>query len=281
MRSLFALLDDTSNGLLLNDACAGIREEKVISLGKAFLSALAVAQAEDLEVVCSRLLPHKLIINRTPGSLTVTWEILVEHLSPPTLIEGLPSEAIGAESSPSSRPTSPTQPATVETLCDRDLFATYTTLEDPSPVHNTAEPTASVHLEAVDYRHDLEMQEYVEMPPASCSTSPTLHKDNIPNTTRHKPACGACELASETPHESHTTSPPSSPRDLDSNDCALDSSQISQPYGRSSSQIESGCSQSHFLAAFTVLTSIYSSHSEYALKPDVIIEIIKLGDSFL
>ncbi|KAF2193605.1 hypothetical protein K469DRAFT_550888, partial [Zopfia rhizophila CBS 207.26] len=111
-----------------------------ISSGKAFLSALAVAEAEDLKVVCSKLLPHKLTFDRTLDSLTPTWEISQatqsEHLPSLGFTEdSQPSETFVADSSPPSRPTRPTlQPTMAETLCDQDLFATYTTLEDYFPI---------------------------------------------------------------------------------------------------------------------------------------------------
>ncbi|KAF2180785.1 hypothetical protein K469DRAFT_753141 [Zopfia rhizophila CBS 207.26] len=191
MRSLFALLDADNDEPFLSYTRTRIKEEEFISLGKTFLSALAVAEPEDLEEICSKLLPHKLSFDRTLDPPTPAWKISQatrgEPLSPPDFAEDLQlSEAFFAESSPPSHPTGPApQPTIAETPSDRDLFAAYTTLEDLFPIHGTAEQGASVHSET---------QDHTEVPTESRSTPPESHipkppgfqnMSGVPNITRN------------------------------------------------------------------------------------------------
>ena len=259
--------------------------------GKAFLSVLALAEAKDLEVVCSKLLPHKLTFNQTSDSLMSTRETSQAthggHMSPLGFAEGLPSsEVFSTNSYLLPCPTSPTlQPATAETLREKVLLAPYNTLEDTVPVHDIAEWAASAHSETVDPHHNKEMQEYPETPMASRSTSLESHMpmptvvqstDNIPKMARSSPADGASHLASQTVHYMSQTSP-SLPQEQGHNRRASKlPSQRSQSYRQSSLELGS-----HFGIAFAILTSIYGDSSEYAFNSTVLIDIIKLGDSFL
>ncbi|KAF2179325.1 hypothetical protein K469DRAFT_694041 [Zopfia rhizophila CBS 207.26] len=62
----YVFLDSNTNEPLLSHARARMREEEFVSSVRAFLSLLAVAEAEDLDYVQSKLLPHRLSFYRGP-----------------------------------------------------------------------------------------------------------------------------------------------------------------------------------------------------------------------
>ncbi|PVH93677.1 hypothetical protein DM02DRAFT_661728 [Periconia macrospinosa] len=64
--STYTEQDSNTNEPLLSHARARMREEEFISSVRAFLSLLAVAEAEDLDYVQSKLLPHRLSLHRGP-----------------------------------------------------------------------------------------------------------------------------------------------------------------------------------------------------------------------
>ncbi|KAH8695746.1 hypothetical protein GQ44DRAFT_634738, partial [Phaeosphaeriaceae sp. PMI808] len=96
-----------------------------ISVGKAFLSALAVADTEDLKVICSRLLPHKVTFARAPDAFVSSQS--EPFPQPICAADRQPHDAITTDRSP---PTNPNPQLNTEQLFDRDLFTAYTTLRD-------------------------------------------------------------------------------------------------------------------------------------------------------
>jgi hypothetical protein len=241
-----------------------------------------VAQAEDLQMVCSKLLPHKVTFDRIPDFLTPICEISQEtqREGPSLPVYSQPSEAANNIPPPHEiRP--PLQSTNIETLSDRDLFATYTTLVDPPLVHNVTERAATIRLETENSHVDVEMRDDAETTAASCSASPggrTSRPTEEPNETLD--SVDTNESVSRVVNATSSCSQDSTGSTLDSQRQTLQSENQS-PLDNSPCVSTPACSPSHYLRAFTILNSKYSNHPEHPLRPDTITEIIKLGDSFL
>jgi hypothetical protein len=137
---------------------------------KAFLSVLAVANAEDLNYVQSKLAPHRLVFHRSSFTLPIYETLQTTQDESPfcldTAEDAQPSGAVPAIGGRQSHPTR-SAPASPETAYSCDLFAQYTTLDDLPSSH---EQTAIVDTGMLDCK------DTTIVPTASCSTphSPTL-----------------------------------------------------------------------------------------------------------
>lgn len=257
-------------------------------MGKAFLSTLAVAQAEDLDIVCPKLLPHKLTFDRAPDSLTPICETSRATQGKELPFPGYSQPSEVANNIPPPNTTRPAlQSTNVETLSDRDLFAAYTTLVDPLPVHNVAERAASIGLETANSHNDIEIQEDAESTAASYSASPQARtlRPTVSQIMNKKPigtqdSVGINESVSRAVNAISSCSQDYTGSTLDSQRQTLQLQNQSPP-DNSLCVLTPACPPSHYVRAFTILNSKYSDHPEHPLKPDTIIEIIKLGNSFL
>ncbi|OAL49342.1 hypothetical protein IQ07DRAFT_600370 [Pyrenochaeta sp. DS3sAY3a] len=255
MRSLFAVLDATNDEPFPHYSRASIREEKFILLGKAFLSALAVAEMEDLEVICSRLLPHKVTFTQAPDALLSSQgDVLIQ----PIPVEGRqPHDANTTTRSPSSSAT-PSLRGTTEHFFDRDLVA-----------------EVAVSLDPESFNNDEEMQGTQTPTPvhALLGTTSLMHEETAV-ASMHAYSKSMPKLVDANAGRIMPLNSSLSPSG--SNQCAMNSlPQVSQ------STPKPRASQSNFPTAFRVLTSRYGDHAEGPLPPHTIIEIIKLGDTFI
>ncbi|KAF2180775.1 hypothetical protein K469DRAFT_753136 [Zopfia rhizophila CBS 207.26] len=176
-----------SQSLTLMDAILTFFEDqKFISSVKAFLSLLAVAEAEDLDYVQSKLLPHKLSFHCSPPAMPARETPQADPNESPPTEDAQPSDALPAMGGWQSRPAgSAPRLTTPETADSRDLFVKYTTLEDRPSSHKQV---TSVNTEIPDRGEDTNMA-----PTAACSiphslTLPTSKNTNDALTTAAEPA---------------------------------------------------------------------------------------------
>ncbi|KAF1365198.1 hypothetical protein EJ07DRAFT_171101 [Lizonia empirigonia] len=160
---------------LLNLARARMREEEFISLFKACLSLLAIAEAEDLDYVQSKLLPHRLSLDCDPPapSCETAQATPNRFLSSPHAMENPrqsdvhPDIGSGQSLSAGSAP----RPTTSDTADEYDLFARYTTLEDHSSPNERA---ASVDTEMSNCGEDATVAPTASTSIIQSSTPPTF-----------------------------------------------------------------------------------------------------------
>jgi len=234
-----------------------------------------VADIEDLDRVCSQLLPHVVTFDQSSTPSVILDDSPNEH-EPINQFEDVQSQALFCVSSIQPPPASPS-----ENPHDYNLFATYTTLEDPVPA-DVIEPVIS--FRTVDSRNEEAMRD-AEMCGADMSdeemttliyTRPEPHAIGAEDfnsgiTPSNDPSNRIIENRSEyETRQSSRLSPSPTPRS--------NYVQASEDFHGSlpNSMPSAVHSQSYLGTAFTTLTSMYSEYS-----PDTIVEIIRLGDTFL
>ncbi|KAF1963995.1 hypothetical protein BU23DRAFT_576041 [Bimuria novae-zelandiae CBS 107.79] len=248
----------------------------VVLVVRDFLSLLAVAEAEDLDYVRSKLLPHRVDLHR--GTSTVP----ARETLPATPYES-PSRshtAVDAQS-PAAPPTLggwqlyPAAQPSPETSDSRDLFAMYATLGDQPASHEQA---ARVDTGMPD-REDTTM-----VPTASGSTPDSPTSENASNTLAiaadsNESTNTIMNDVAETPlpgssqAEAHTKFSSASPSQASSN-WSL-SPVLDSMYAWSASSPP----PTRYLRDVKRLDSLYGGTSPHGVNN--IPEIITLGDSFL
>ncbi|KAF1976462.1 hypothetical protein BU23DRAFT_551420 [Bimuria novae-zelandiae CBS 107.79] len=271
----YVFLDSNANKSLLSHFISSVR---------AFLSLLAVAEAEDLDYVQSKLLPHKLSLDRglpaSPACETpqATPDESLSRLQ--TTANAQPSDALPAIGEWQSHPAgSAPRLTTPETAHSGGLLANYTTLEDhPSPY----EQAANVDTEMSDRGEDTAV-----VPTPSCSMSyiPTLPTSKNASDTlttaadSNEPTNTIMDDVAETPllgssqAEPYTEFSSASPSQASSN-WSLSPVHDSM-YAWSASSPPPTC----YLRDLRRLDSLYGGSSPRGLKNAG--EIIELSDSFL
>ena len=221
---------------------------------------LAVAEAEDLDYVQSKLLPHKLSFHCSPPATPARETPQVDpDESLPTKGAHL-SDALPAMGGWQSRPAgSAPRLTTPETAGSRDLFVKYTTLEDRS---SSYEQAASVDTEMPDTDEDTDVAPTAASSPPISPTLSTSGNTNNALTTAAEPVKNTMsDMAEASP--SQTSSNWSLSPILDS---MYTWSASSPPPTR-------------YLRFVKQLDSLYGGCSANGLRN--ISDIIKLGDSFL
>src|SRR3954464_15423561 len=111
--------------------------DQFISLGKAFLSALAVAEAEDLKAISSGLLPHRIMFSEAPDAFLPRWQTPQTSQFEPCSQQNHAEEqqhrvAVTTESPHHTSPLTKEPP-------EQTIFTALTTLEDPEPERSSGD----------------------------------------------------------------------------------------------------------------------------------------------
>ncbi|ORX95380.1 hypothetical protein BCR34DRAFT_669461 [Clohesyomyces aquaticus] len=278
----FVCLDSNIDEPLLSHARTRMREEEFLSSVRAFLSLLAIAETEYLDYVQLKLLPHKLSFHRCPPATTTRDAFQYTPDGPPSRSHtGDDAQLSNAISGSQLRTTASTPRLTTpETTDSRDLFATYTTLEDhPSPY----EQAASVDEEMLDRSEDItgaltascSMSHSLTLPTSgnTCDTLPTTTDSNKPATDIMSDVAETSPLPWSSQAERHTECSTASPSQTSSS-WSL-SPVVDSMYAWSASLVP----PTHYLRSVKQLDRLYGGSSARGLRN--LGEIIEIGDSFL